>query len=816
MVMVLTLGLVMAAPAAAVEGLAEVNITVAPPTATVAAEYTIDFYVHTGLTNDYNCFVMEFPTGTTVPASIATGDVKIYDITVDPGAVNPQTPSTVVVDSPTQPGMVKLVRVYMPLGTGVGIGAFHYGRVVFKDTAGLKNPSTPDTYCAWVYTDEEPAPVQDCYDIMEYPITLWLKWQAPISACGFIYYEPIRSFDTIQEALDYADGLWLDGIWKCYTECPAIEKAMCIGAKITVPAGTYGETIVIDTPGLELVSDDGAATTIIDATGIDPQGLDNQIAAVQITAGCVTFDGFTVKNAGVDVDADGDWADVDSNDYADARGIFVSPNISEKSLEYIYDAQGTTSYQCYEGRVNILNNIVYGSQAEGIQAENACVLVNGNEVYDNLWDGFVGTGLLPGVECLDPIALTDGTNACSEITNNEFYGNGPSNMGTGLDVVDDSTDTGWTDAGIEIVSAIGTDTLYIVGNNIHDNAHAGIYLGDAATNDTVVIKFNQIKDNGVFGISTKADNPGMIACVYNNIEGNTAWGIKNWETDDGYLVATLNWWGDLSGPSDGVAPLHPSEDNPDQTAEPPAQGIGDAVSHYVIYQWWLTYSFEDVQTDLIRYYGSDRYQGEGNNQFDVPWTPIVELEQGWNTLSTPVALDERADQMGEIVALGGWMKNFVLGYSYDPASGWQLLTANFKLLPLKAVYVKMSGPDMLPILLRDTNWMPARDLAAGWNLVSLNAGFWSQETSSMDVATALSSIAGSWSNAISPSMPGQQDSWVCTPGTAGSYDMYIGDGYWVFITKPTTLAGFCMAPWYLDDWEMAILNCQLPPWMMGP
>jgi hypothetical protein len=989
LVLASSLGMVMAAPAAASPDLSEVSITVSPPTATATAEYKIDFFVHTGLTNDYNCFVVEFPTGTTVPATIATGNVKIYDITAGTLA---QTPSSVVVDNlVTKPGMAKRVRVYMSAITG-GIAAFHYGRVVFTLGAGIKNPAATgvQTFRAWVYTDEEPNPVYDDYEIYQtVPIDVFLKYQIPPVECGYIVYIPVDSFLTIGEALDFVDdlytsgttavftlkgvkyntstpwygtwsagwthgtaigdtlwakdisstenesfdvtynlndgskttttidiagignvniasnvvdvvsvvgstggtygagttpgyqdkfnltgdtyntaagaygnfgkttaGAWTDGTsigealtvgvttnpttnpetykvtynsdnatsghiasltvltdgtyvwspaaptnvvdvtgvtapafaWHCYTACPT--AGGLIGAKVLVKDGTYLETFEIDTPGVEMVSENGAKKTIIDATGIAPEGSGSRIAAVLITAGCVTFDGFTVKNAGVGVVG---TPDADGNGKIDASGIYVHPTGSEKSSEYIYDAGGSpTGHYCWQGRVNILNNIVYGSQAEGIQAEDACVLVSGNKVYSNLWDGFCGSELFPGIECLDP----DGVLADSKIIDNEFYQNGGSGMGTGY--------TGWTDAGIEIVSAYASPpkTLYIVGNNIHDNTHAGIYLQDGATGDIIVIKFNQIVDNGVFGISTDADNPYRIACVYNNIEGNTDWGIKNWE--DSLLVAPLNWWGDLSGPSCGPAPVaHETSQQSD------ALGKGDGVSHYVVYKWWLTTPFEDVQEDLIRYYGSDCY-GSG---WSPPTTPIVPLEQGWNTMSTPVALDERADQMGEILALGGWMKNFILGYSYDPASGWQLLTGDFQLVPLEAVYVKMAGPDKLPILLRTTNYMPARNLVAGWNLVSLNAPFWTEGIYEMQVNQALSSIEGSWGNAISPAMPGQKYSWVCTPSTADDYDMYIGDGYWVFITKPTTLAGFRMAPWYLDDWEMDILDCMLPPWM---
>jgi hypothetical protein len=205
---------------------------------------------------------------------------------------------------------------------------------------------------------------------------------------------------------------------------------------------------------------------------------------------------------------------------------------------------------------------------------------------------------------------------------------------------------------------------------------------------------------------------------------------------------------------------------------------------------------------------------ENDPWMSLPWEPIISLDEGWNTLSVPIALDEAADQLGEISTLGNWMQNMIIGYSYDPTSGWQLLGSDFQFLPLEAVYVKMSGEDLFPVLLRNTIWLPQRALEPGWNLVGLNGNIWSEEfddiITSMNVEDALVSIDGSWSTAVSPSMPGQYESWVCTSNNAGDYDMFVGDGYWVFVTESTTLAGFSVAPWYLNEWEIDILNCQLP------
>jgi hypothetical protein len=149
---------------------------------------------------------------------------------------------------------------------GPGIAAFHYGRVVFDQTAGIMNPPLPPgTHCAWVYTDEEPEPVEDCYEIITGPVDLYLKYQLPEMACGETDLRHVSSFQTIQDALDYADEIWLGNTaypqWALYVDCPP--DGAYVGCRIIVQPGLYRETIVMDTPGVELVSAGGAEVTII-------------------------------------------------------------------------------------------------------------------------------------------------------------------------------------------------------------------------------------------------------------------------------------------------------------------------------------------------------------------------------------------------------------------------------------------------------------------------------------------------------------------------------------------------------------------------
>ncbi len=266
------------------------------------------------------------------------------------------------------------------------------------------------------------------------------------------------------------------------------------GDTICVEAGTYDETILIN----KNVNLAGAGTdnTTIDASGVEVQAAINaysqsSVSAVAITASDVTFQGFTVKNAGVGVSG------------VDARGIFVGGQS---------DLTG----------VKLLNNKVINSEASGIQVQYAEVEVKDNEVTNNQWDGFVSFNL-----------------EISTISDNIFSNNGPSEQ------------EGWNDAGIEVGLVDGA-TVAISSNTIKNNGGSGqsngvgIYLREGITaNEDVTIEQNVINTNGDYGILSKA-NPSKIDIHYNNIVNNGEYGVKNNIAND--LDATNNWWG-----TDGIS-----------------------------------------------------------------------------------------------------------------------------------------------------------------------------------------------------------------------------------------------------------------------
>ena len=136
------------------------------------------------------------------------------------------------------------------------------------------------------------------------------------------------------------------------------------------------------------------------------------------------------------------------------------------------------------------------------------------------------------------------------------------------------------------------DNCWIGRNVIRNNSEDGIYLRYADGN---VIRLNRIARNGDNGIELlhSDDNRILFNSIFNNtvgilqrdhsrrneahwnsITGNTV-GVRNCSA--AVFDATLNWWGDVSGPS-GRGP-----------------GTGDSVSRKVIYSPWLGIGTDDKQ-----------------------------------------------------------------------------------------------------------------------------------------------------------------------------------------------------------------------------
>ena len=863
LVLVLTLGLVMAAPVSA--DVSKATVTVEPPRADTEAKYTINFNINKDLLAT-GTVKIEFDTAYTgvyaVPTSYADGAVTIQGAGVSSVNIEGDATTrivTITLATPiTAPGAVQ---------------------VIFTTAAHIKNPAAL-SYTLKVSTSAEANKIDSAaYAILAKPAvdvvqpnsgnrgdTMWIEvtgssftGTVATNACtttlsfgttevSVLSYKYIGTGKidcqiqitgtgtaTLNVAATTAAGTGTVttpftvnaantkqvDVWNTYTPTqvvPFTDSTLdfqvtktgtaalkeAVGAvdgtdTVIVHAATYktGENfpIIIDNAGLTLKSLSGATLTTIDASG---QGS---------TATLVISD-----KAGVTIGGSGAGFTIITSGIA---GIHVPEGSTGggTGLQILYNTfqaekQGTSH--------GIWIEAVF--QAGGSPSRAAKIQYNdfsqATPWADGGYLGAPGTGIQIAkatYAATTPSVISNNTAANLKYT---FLAFKPEKASGG---------------GAEVCISGGTtvDGVDVYSNVVHDNGRA-VHFAIAKTPGTtptsaagltigsngVKVYQNQLYNNGD-GVKIDADitttepttasitGEENIKINYNDIYNNTKttkfpsfdatknYGIWNGQDDDD-VNAKYNWWGALSGPSAGT----------DAKKSTTALGLGDKVSTDVTYDPWLTEIQAKTVSDGIAYFAD-----------------TMPLQQGWNTLSVPLALKDSADTMAEIVALGSFLTttNWEIAYQYNPAiPGWENIgTSAIPLVPCRGYYIKIKplATVSFPVLYSGTLGLPALKLAAGWNLIGSAFGIdktagdygiaATDDTTDgqKTVKAALDSIGAKCSTVVSPTVPGQGDNvWATTYAAeviSPTNKMFVGESYWVFMTAPDiTLAGFEVTPIY--------------------
>ena len=214
---------------------------------------------------------------------------------------------------------------------------------------------------------------------------------------------------------------------------------------------------------------------------------------------------------------------------------------------------------------------------------------------------------------------------------------------------------------------------------------------------------------------------------------------------------------------------------------------------------WITHPIAYLQENNVGVYGT-----------------LEPVKRGWNTLSTPWALENPG--FDDIEALGDGL-DWEIAYYYDPTQTmpWvQITTAevtalettsNYDMYPLDGIYLKMLSNDFVFLTSSPAVYAPVRELTQeqSWYLLgptpySDTYPFFPGPRPAMPVNMALASIAGTpngnqgYTQIVSPSIGGQAP-WVYVPGIGMPIEVMVqGSAYWAFMENADTYAGFIFTP----------------------
>jgi len=192
--LVLGLSLATATPVAASQ-VSDISVNVDPKTILTPAEYTINFTIGRTLGASSDWISIQFPEGTTVPATYEPGDVTVQTVPVPPLDIA---------------GVDQVVTITLP----EDITAIAGVTVVFKAAADIINPGTSDEYHLYVWTSKETEPGEsDDYFInlkdkstyefvYDVPATIWRDEWAEVPVTLKTEVEGLDGYDSVQIAFN--------------------------------------------------------------------------------------------------------------------------------------------------------------------------------------------------------------------------------------------------------------------------------------------------------------------------------------------------------------------------------------------------------------------------------------------------------------------------------------------------------------------------------------------------------------------------------------------------------------------------------------
>ncbi|MBE0430547.1 MAG: right-handed parallel beta-helix repeat-containing protein [Dehalococcoidia bacterium] len=809
--LVVTVGLAAGTPVQAL--VSQPQVTVSPVLAGAVAEYTIVFSITASLTAGEHSITVDFPSDTGVPAAYGTGNITINgnavsggDVSVVDRAVTLITPVTIVapatvtvcfipganITNPTATGDYKLMvntsrpadetpvesAAYaireVPEITAVNPNKGNVGGtmwVVITGDSFMGNPDTNASETTVSFGVGADVLKTKYISVNELNVQIYVKAEGTFAVSA---QTPAGSSTTNGSFTANAAGTKQVDRWVKYTPSDSVftndtlvfgATYGTIGAAISgaatghtllAHAATYQEDFVIDVEGLTLTSVDGKAVTKIKGVATAPRPAGPPVYNIEILAKGAKISGFTIESPDVPAYSFASGLVLDGQDIEIFGNAFVSIGAPDSYCVAIQtwrvDVKGASDVT----GLKIYNNTfsssgIWAYQGVFINRDSANGLVT---VSDNVFSGSIHTGI-----------ANEGSNAV--ISGNQLTS---SYAGAGIVIMD------WD-------ATRALDGVQVTGNSVKGFAR-GIVIGHGEGTQTLTnisVTRNTVQNNET-GVLVRSSAGGVMV-NYNNIDGNTEWGVRNTHGDT--LNALYNWWGHAIGPNHVIR-------NPG--------GQLDAIDGAANFSPWIYKPPEQFAPDAPALAGSVVMDNEATS---VVLNGSTSYVGGWNSFSTPIALDSSGNTVSKLLTLAAAGDLFILrAQRFDPATqSWVTLIlnntmiANHTITPGEGFFIQVRDKGSLPILVATaTTAPPMRDLVPGWNLIGTSS------LSSMNVATALSGL--DYSVSLSPKPP-NSEMWSVPPSVAEDTYLRLGAAYWVAMSAAGKLFGYTYTPVSPDmTWEL--------------
>jgi parallel beta-helix repeat protein len=385
---------------------------------------------------------------------------------------------------------------------------------------------------------------------------------------------------------------------------------MVSGSTVYVAPGTYAERVTInesiDLRGAQYGVDPtaaGARTTPANESIITEAGLStpNPDVLIEIPNGVtnVKVDGFTLVGDSNNTTADTSTVRAWDDD------ITVSNNIIDGMYGVLYKGGDTLTVHRNRMVVNKLGVTVQPNPASNVT------------ISENVFN--LGSSPVGGESAI----YMTGCTQCSATGNTATsFANGNGIGGSNLShlTVSGNTFTG-NKKGVNIW---GNSTYILISNN---DLGSSVEYGISVKGQDVTITGNEIKDNGDAGVNIDRHviDTERVEVHYNNITGNTNYGLKVGTADGIEAVnASCNWWGAADGPS-GVGP-----------------GSGDAVTTKALFDPWLLGPAPDGPCGgsiyVEKYHDQDK-DGQDDAEPRLDGWKITLFDDGWQEVASDYTHD---------------------------------------------------------------------------------------------------------------------------------------------------------------------------------